>query len=70
STYGHRTRKTRHPVRSAIYKPCIGAVVVEWVTISECVLLYVFDFLLHWRYDRYLPSFFFLNCKRMAALDR
>ncbi|KAF2840224.1 hypothetical protein M501DRAFT_931354, partial [Patellaria atrata CBS 101060] len=41
-TYDHRIRKIGHPVRSAILKPYIGAVVVEWVTISECALLYVY----------------------------
>ncbi|KAF2838472.1 hypothetical protein M501DRAFT_903430, partial [Patellaria atrata CBS 101060] len=40
-TYDHRIRKIGHPVRSAILKPYIGAVVVGWVTTSECVLLYV-----------------------------
>ena len=42
STYDHRTRRTGHPVRSAIHKPCIGRLVVEWVTINEYLLLYVF----------------------------
>lgn len=43
-TYGHRLRKIGHPVRSAILKPQIGKSVVEWVTISESLLLYVFCF--------------------------
>lgn len=44
-TYDHRLRKLGHPVRSAILKPQIGKLVVEWVTISESLLLYVFNFL-------------------------
>ncbi|KAF2020417.1 hypothetical protein BU24DRAFT_339173, partial [Aaosphaeria arxii CBS 175.79] len=32
------------PVRSAILKQCTGGLVVEWVTISESPLLYVFLF--------------------------
>ena len=43
-TYDHRLRRTGHPVRSAIHKPQIGRSVVEWVTISESLLLYVFCF--------------------------
>ena len=43
-TYDHRLRRTGHPVRSAIHKPQIGRSVVEWVTISESLLLYVFYF--------------------------
>ncbi|KUJ08330.1 uncharacterized protein LY89DRAFT_765195, partial [Mollisia scopiformis] len=43
-TYDHRLRKTGHPVRSAIHKPQIGRLVVGWVTTSEYLLLYVFDF--------------------------
>ena len=43
-TYDHRLRRTGHPVRSAIHKPQIGRSVVEWVTISESLLLYVFRF--------------------------
>lgn len=46
STYDHRLRKLGHPVRSAILKTQIGKLVVEWVTISESLLLYVFNFLL------------------------
>ena len=41
-TYDHRLRIKGHPVRSAILKPQIGRLVVEWVTISESLLLYVF----------------------------
>lgn len=41
-TYDHRLKKMRHPVRSAISKLLIGRLVVEWVTISEYLLLYVF----------------------------
>ena len=41
-TYDHRLRRIGHPVRSAIHKPQIGRLVVEWVTISEFLLLYVF----------------------------
>ena len=44
STYDHRLVKTGHPVRSAILKHQIGRSVVEWVTISESLLLYVFFF--------------------------
>jgi hypothetical protein len=43
-TYDHRLRNTGHPVRSAIHKPQIGRLVVGWVTTSEYLLLYVFDF--------------------------
>ena len=42
STYDHRLVRTGHPVRSAILKHQIGRLVVEWVTISEYLLLYVF----------------------------
>jgi hypothetical protein len=41
STYDHRSVKTGHPVRSAIHKHC-GRLVLEWVTIWESRLLYVF----------------------------
>ena len=41
-TYDHRTRKTEDPVRSPELKPCIGRLVVGWVTTSEYLLLYVF----------------------------
>ena len=34
--------RTGHPVRSAILKHQIGRLVVEWVTISKYLLLYVF----------------------------
>ena len=43
-TYDHRLRRIGHPVRSAIHKPQIGRLVVGWVTTSEYLLLYVFDF--------------------------
>ena len=43
-TYDHRLRRIGHPVRSAIHKPQIGKLVVEWVTISESLLSYVFFF--------------------------
>ena len=43
-TYDHRLVRTGHPVRSAILKHQIGRLVVEWVTISEYLLLYVFCF--------------------------
>ena len=36
--------RTGHPVRSAILKHQIGRLVVEWVTISEFLLLYAFLF--------------------------
>jgi hypothetical protein len=42
STYGHRNKKTRVPVRSLIDKLVIGGLVVGWVTTSESPLLYVF----------------------------
>jgi hypothetical protein len=35
--------KTRLPVRSALFKHDTGGLVVKWVTISESLLLYVFD---------------------------
>ena len=44
STYDHRLMRTGHPVRSAILKHQIGRSVVERVTISEFLLLYVFGF--------------------------
>ena len=44
STYDHRLVRTGHPVRSAILKHQIGRLVVEWVTISKYLLLYVFCF--------------------------
>ena len=44
NTYDHRLVRTGHPVRSAILKHQIGRSVVEWVTISESLLLYVFFF--------------------------
>jgi hypothetical protein len=44
NTYDHRLERTGHPVRSAIHKLEIGRLVVGWVTTSEYLLLYVFDF--------------------------
>ena len=44
-TYDHRLKGTGHPVRSAIHKLEIGRSVVGWVTTSESLLLYVFEFL-------------------------
>ncbi|PVH81324.1 hypothetical protein DL98DRAFT_624719, partial [Cadophora sp. DSE1049] len=44
ATYDHRLRRIGHPVRSAIHKFQIDRLVVEWVTISEYLLLYVFYF--------------------------
>jgi hypothetical protein len=40
-TNDHRTKKARHPVRSALFKLSIGCVVVGWVTTSEFQLLFV-----------------------------
>jgi len=42
STYGHRSKNTRRPVRSALFKLRTGRLVVTWVTSSESLLLYVF----------------------------
>jgi len=42
TTYGHRLKNTRHPVRSAIDKLQIEQLVVGSVTTSESCLLYVF----------------------------
>jgi hypothetical protein len=42
-TYDHRIMRTRLPVRSALFKHNTGGLVVKWVTISESLLLYVFD---------------------------
>ena len=39
--YGHRLKKTRHPVRSAKVKLQIDLLVVGWVTTSESRLLYI-----------------------------
>ena len=41
STYGHRLKNNRHPVRSAKDKLQIDQLVVGWVTTSEYWLLYV-----------------------------
>jgi hypothetical protein len=43
--YDHRLQKAGDPVRSPLHKLQIGRLVVEWVTISEYLLLYVFAFL-------------------------
>jgi len=43
STYGHRSKNTRRPVRSALFKLRTGRLVVTWVTSSESLLLYVFE---------------------------
>ena len=48
-TYGHRVQNTRYPVRSAIFKMHAGEIVLEWVTIWEYSLLYVFVFFPVWR---------------------
>lgn len=51
-TYDHRLQwENVHPVCSATHKPQIGKVVLEWVTIREGLLLYVFLFLLSNRYS-------------------
>ena len=44
ATYDHRNRRTSYPVRSSLYKPVTGGLVVKWVTIGESPLLYVFAF--------------------------
>jgi hypothetical protein len=41
STYGHRCRKIRDPVRSPIVKSTIAGLVVGSVTTSEYLVLYV-----------------------------
>ena len=46
STYGHRLKNNRHPVRSAKDKLQIDQLVVGWVTTSEYWLLYVFALLI------------------------
>jgi hypothetical protein len=38
-SYGHRTVKTRLPVRSAIFKHCIARLVLWWVTTWESLVL-------------------------------
>ena len=45
STYDHRLKNNRHPVRSAKDKLQIGQLVVGSVTTSEYWLLYVFELL-------------------------
>ena len=40
-TYGQRSQRTGHPVRSAIHKLRIGRLVLQWVTVRESRLLYV-----------------------------
>ena len=42
STYDHRSKKAKDPVRSPIYKLRTGLVVVRWVTTCEFKLSYVF----------------------------
>jgi hypothetical protein len=39
SSYGHRTLKTRLPVRSALVKQCIARLVLWWVTTWESLVL-------------------------------
>jgi hypothetical protein len=45
STYDHRSEKAAGPVRSPVHKLRTGRLVIEWVTISESLLLYVFYFI-------------------------
>ena len=40
-TYGHRSQRTDHPVRSGVLKLRTGGLVVRWVTTCESPLLYV-----------------------------
>jgi len=63
STYGHRLKNTRHPVRSAIDKLQIEQLVVGSVTTSESCLLYVFDFFLPYVLSS-SPSRYLLRLKR------
>lgn len=44
STNDHRYVKTRHPVRSAIYKHVIAGLVLRWVTTWESPVLFVLLF--------------------------
>jgi hypothetical protein len=39
TSYGHRTLKTRLPVRSALVKQCIARLVLWWVTTWESLVL-------------------------------
>lgn len=41
STNDHRYVRTRHPVRSAIYKHVIAGLVLRWVTTWESPVLFV-----------------------------
>ena len=69
STYDHRLMRTGHPVRSAILKHQIGRSVVEWVTISEPLLLYVFDpFLLNFSSRLLLLSCVFHDKKALEGI--
>ena len=43
-TYGHRSQRTDHPVRSGVLKLRTGGLVVRWVTTCESPLLYVLIF--------------------------
>ena len=55
-TYDHRSWNTTVPVRSPIFKPWIGRLVVAWVTSSESRLLYVFDFFFSCLLVQYLKA--------------
>lgn len=44
STNDHRYVRTRHPVRSAIYKHVIAGLVLRWVTTWESPVLFVLHF--------------------------
>jgi hypothetical protein len=57
STYDHRIMRTRLPVRSALFKHDTGGLVVKWVTISESLLLYVFEFLFGSTEERIGPMY-------------
>src|SRR4051794_39294515 len=46
STYDHRSEKAAGPVRSPVHKLRTGRLVIEWVTIGESLLLYVYFFAL------------------------
>jgi hypothetical protein len=41
STFGHRRKKIRHPVRSALVKLPIARLVLQWVTMRESLVLNV-----------------------------
>jgi hypothetical protein len=49
--------RTRLPVRSALFKHDTGGLVVKWVTISESLLLYVFDYLFGSTEERIGPMY-------------